>query len=312
MEKFNWIDADTILVSACMAAQHNYMLYKKDGEKIGPVKSRLQWTKDFPKLDPNKYVFRKEATLKPNDGVPIINMCKNIVMSAIRSIEVVYPDYNSMVCIEGEGNFRDDLYPNYKGNREGKIILRNELSQWVEQQYPNAVISRGIETDDTVAKWQWQGHLDFLEKGIYTHMASSCDKDARTVAGKLYNQCKGTELLISELEADRWFCTQMLYGDSVDNIKGINGPISKELSIQLGVVPNAKGMGLSRAKKIMEKATTSRECFEIVLRCYRNVHRDRFLDAIQEEAIALRMQHTDNERYIILNHMLQLKVDLYE
>ena len=173
-------------------------------------------------------------------------------------------------------------------------------------------MSFGCETDDTVATWQWRGYQDYLKTGIYTHMCSSCDKDAKTVAGKLYNFGKDIEYLITELEADRWFCTQMLSGDSIDNIKGINGPITKELSKQLGVRANSMGVGDVTAKNIMEQQTTSKECFETLIRCYRNVHNTHWHDAMQQEAIALRMQHVEGERYKILDHMLHLGVDLYE
>lgn len=311
-EKLNWIDADTILVAACMAAQYNCMAYHINGQPHGPTKSKLQWTKDFPKLNPDHFEFRKEATLKENGREPAMNLCKNIVVAAVRKIEAKYPDYTAWVCIEGKGNYRKELYPNYKGTRSGEIILRKELSRWVVDHFPRVKLSFGCETDDTVAMWQWCGHLDFLKTGTYTHMVSSCDKDAKTVAGKLYNFGKDIEYLITELEADRWFCTQMLSGDSIDNIKGINGPISKDLSKELGVRANSLGVGDITAKNIMATAATSKECFELLLRCYRDVHGDSWLVAMQLEAIALRMQHVEGERYKILDHMLHLGVDTNE
>lgn len=310
-EKCNWIDADTILVAACMAAQYNCMVYEK-GHAIEPTKSRLQWTKDNPDDDPGKYEFRKEATLKENGREPAINLCKNIVVAAVRKIEAKYPDYKSWVCIEGSGNFRKELYPHYKATRSGSIILRKELSRWVVDHFPRVKLSFGCETDDTVAIWQWRGYQDYLKTGVYTHMASSCDKDAKTVAGKLYNFGKDIEYTITELEADRWFCTQLLAGDSIDNIKGIDGPISKDLSKQLGVRPNSKGLGITTATNILSDATTSKECFQRVVTCYRDVHGESWPDDLQEEAIALRMQHVEGERYVILAHMFHLGVDIDE
>ena len=310
-EKYNFIDADTILVAACMSAQHNCMVYKF-GKKIGPVKSKLQWTKNNPDADPDKFEFRKEATLKESGREPAIDICKHAVIAAIRKIEAKYPDYKAWVCIEGRGNYRKKLYPNYKVNRSGEIILRKELSRWVIDHFPRVIVSFGCETDDTVAKWQWHGHQNFKRTGIYSHMVSSCDKDALTVAGKVYNHCKDIEHIVSELEADRWFCTQLLYGDSIDNIKGINSGIGQELLSQMNVRFNSKGVGLITAQNIMKTPKTSEKCFETVVRCYRNVHGDNWLNALQEEAIALRMQHIEGERYDILDHMLHLEVDIYE
>ncbi|MCP4392667.1 MAG: hypothetical protein GY804_00075 [Alphaproteobacteria bacterium] len=308
MDKCNWIDADTIIVSACMAAQHNYMVYKNN-KPIEPTKSRLQWTKDYPDKNPNEYTFVREATLKDNGSQPIISVCMDIVVAAIRKIEAKYPDYKAWVCIEGSGNFREDLYPNYKGNREGSILLRKELSRWVVDHFPRVKVSFGCETDDTVAKWMWKGYQDFLKTGEYSHMATSCDKDARTVAGKLYNSCKDVELFIDELEADRWFCTQLLMGDSVDNIKGINGSLSKSITDLYEVRANSRGVGEKTAIGIMRHATSSKECFEIVMECYKDVHEDNWLPALQQEAIALRMQHFKGELYSISLHMEKLGIN---
>lgn len=303
------IDADTLVIRAAMSGQLNYSVYQ-DNKFLYPTKSKLQWTKDFPKENPDEYEFRKEATLKKGNRGALIAKCKVAIKNSIKDIENKYPDRKSWICIEGEGNYREDIYPDYKGQRDGQILLRDELCDWVKERFPRVIIAEGCETDDRCARYMWEGYQDFLKTGEYTYMVASCDKDLRTVAGLLYNYCKDEEVEISELEADRWFCTQLLYGDSIDNIKGINSPISCELLKSYGVKPNKKGVGEVTAKNLMATATTSKECFEIVMECYKDAHKDKWLWAMKLEAIALRMQHTKDERYNIQKHMEHLGINL--
>lgn len=302
-----FIDADSIVVRAALAAQTNFCLYQ-DGRRIKPIKSKLQWTKDNPKLNPDSYQFVKEATLNNSRGKPVIDICKYSIRKAIKDIEKAYPDRKSWVCIEADGNHRDDLYPDYKGTRSGEILLRGELSSWVKEVFPRVVLAFGCETDDRVAQYMWKGHQDFLATGVYTNIAASLDKDLRTVAGVLYNYDTRVETVITELDADRWFCTQILMGDAVDNIKGINGALPKELTEKYGVRANSRGVGERTAEAILSSCRTSRECFERLIECYKAVHDDEWLPKLQLEAVALRMQHTKGELYNIADHFRHLGI----
>jgi len=313
-ELHNFIDADTILVSACMMSQTNYVVYTKEGKRVSPAKSKKNWCELNPKKDPNDYNFVQEATLIQKGFTPTISICKSNVTASIKRISDKYPDHKTWVCIEGEGNYRDDLYPYYKGNRNGEILLRRELSQWVIDTFPRVIVSEGCETDDTVATQMWKGHQDFLKTGVHTRMISCCDKDLMTVAGKLYNYGKDKEHIIDELEADRWFCTQLLYGDSTDNIKGINNPLPEEFLKKYGVRANAKGVGEKTAAALVAGLEKSSDCFERVIEAYREVYGDEWLPALQEEAIALRMCHHDYEKksgthYKIENHLRELGIN---
>lgn len=303
------VDADTIIVRAAMSAQTNFVVYA-DGVEVAPTKSRLQWTKDNPDLDPDKFEFRREERLKPDSTRPVSELAKFSIKKTIKFIQRKYPDRKLWICLEGEGNYRDDLYPAYKGQREGKILLRKELSAWVAENYPRVVIAEGCETDDRCAQYMWQGYQDFKKTGVYTYMVASCDKDLRTVAGLLYNYCNDEEVEIDELEADRWFGTQLLMGDSIDNIKGINGVLSKEFMQERGVKHNAKGVGQATAKNLLKNANSSSEVFQTVVDCYKDVHGKNWLYALREEGLALRMQHVKDERYDIAKHLKHLGVEL--
>lgn len=301
------IDADTIVVRAAMASQTNFVVYK-NGKRITPTKSRLQWTKDNPDLNPDDYEFRKEATLIQYGHQPAINLCKNAVIKAVREIEAQYPEYKAWVCLEAEGNYRQQYYPDYKGQRDGDILLRTELTQWVTQTFPRVILAFGEETDDVCAKFMWLGHQNFKKTGVYTHMVASCDKDLKTVAGKLYNYCKKKEHFLSEVDADKWFCQQLLQGDNIDNIKGINGGLSKEFCTEHGL-RKTKGVGDKTAENLLKSAETSKECFERVIEAYKDVHGDDWIPRLKEEGIGLRMRHVKDEIYDIRNHLTHLGID---
>jgi len=305
------IDADTIIVRAAMAAQTNYVVYK-DGRCISPTKSKLQWTKDNPRLNPAEYEFRRESTLIQTGRQPTIDICKYSIIKTIQNIEKKYPDRKAWVCLEASGNFREELYPNYKGTRQNKILLRKELVEWVKESFPRVILAFGRETDDVVATYMWKGYKDFKLTGVYTYMCASCDKDLRTVAGLLYNYCKDEEIEISELEADRAFCGQLLEGDNIDNIKGINGALSKEFCKEKGVRHSSKGVGKKTAENLLKVCKTSKEIFETTIEAYKDVHGDRWLYCMREEGIALRMQHTKGERYDIQKHLEYLGIDCDE
>lgn len=305
------LDADSIVVRAAMASQTNYVVYK-DGRRIKPTKSKLQWTKDHPDLNPDDYEFREEATLIQTGRQPAIDICKYSIIKTIKKIEREYSDRKVWVCLEASGNFRDELYPNYKGNRKTEILLRKPLVEWIKETFPRVILAFGCETDDIVARHMWKGYKDFQRTGVYTYMAASCDKDLRTVAGLLYNYCKDEETEISELEADRWFCEQLLQGDDVDGVKGINGALTEDFAKAKKIRYSSKGVGKKTAENLLKGCKTSKECFEVVIEAYKNVHGDKWLAAMKEEGIALRMQHYKDERYDIQKHLEHLGIDCAE
>jgi hypothetical protein len=317
VDKYIVVDSDTIIIKSCMSVQTNLSVYKDD-QFICGAKSIKQWciengTKDaegnVTPASTDGYEFRKEARLVTNSPENIlVARCKAQITKAFKEIQDKYPDRKMIIVLEAENNFREDYYPQYKQQRDGEIILRKKLSKWVGTHFKNVQFAFGQETDDIVAIYMWKGYRDKLKTGEYTYVISSCDKDLRTVAGKLYNYCDNTEQEISELEADRWFCTQVLYGDNIDNVQGIGKPLSKALCQKYGVRPNTRGVGETTAVGIMASCESSKECFERLVECYKDAWGDEWLDRLKFESFPLRMRHVPNEMYDITKHMDHLGV----
>ena len=127
----------------------------------------------------------------------------------------------SRLFIQGEGNFRKDILPEYKANRKGKpkpphhkAIRDYIINNW------DAVVVMGEEVDDKLGYTQ----------GDDTIICSS-DKDLDCIPGSHFNWSpknvgKGV-YDVSEVEANRNFYIQCLTGDATDNIAGVKKSVGK-------------------------------------------------------------------------------------
>lgn len=117
-------------------------------------------------------------------------------------------------------NFRKDIYPDYKANRNKlvKPVLLRELEQYLMDTC-SVLILPGLEADDVMGIYATNKRLlpAYDERIIV-----SADKDLNTVPGLHYNPNK-SELgvyNVTQEEADRFFMTQTVMGDSTDNYPG--------------------------------------------------------------------------------------------
>lgn len=114
-----------------------------------------------------------------------------------------------------DNNFRYKVaktYP-YKGTRKDRdkpkhyqAIKDHILKRWTSE------ITKGMEADDGMGKAQTKQTI-----------ICSIDKDMDMIVGWHYNWKRYTIYYVSRWEAQLAFWTQMITGDSVDNIKGIYG-----------------------------------------------------------------------------------------
>jgi len=158
------------------------------------------------------------------------------------------PEYR-MYCT-GSNNFRYSIYPEYKAHRGEDPTYREAVKQYAIQKW-GAILSDGCEADDLIAIDQTTA----LENDEEETMIVSIDKDFDQVPGWHHNpgiQRKGVwvtqprRYLVSPTDAIRFFYTQLLTGDTTDNIKGV------------------PGIGKKKAAKILEGLSTERELLEAV------------------------------------------------
>ena len=110
-------------------------------------------------------------------------------------------------------NFRKDIFPAYKKNREGayKPDCLSEVFNVMQEEH-DCLIYPKLEADDVLGIYCSSG------EGI----AVTIDKDLKGVEGWHYNPEKEDEpRFVSDSEAEEWFCIQWMSGDSTDGIPGL-------------------------------------------------------------------------------------------
>lgn len=140
--------------------------------------------------------------------------------SLISDVLLAYIDHYYIVYLTGGNNFRHDVAVTapYKGNRKAKDkpILLEDIRKYAVE-YWDAVMVEGEEADDAIAVAASTTYLN--DHPIMV----SIDKDFDQVAGLHYNFVKKEEYFVSTFDGLKSFYKQILTGDTIDNIIGVDG-----------------------------------------------------------------------------------------
>ena len=142
---------------------------------------------------------------------------------------------NDVLCCMSDhaGNFRKQVWPDYKSNRRKsrKPVGYVAFCDWVRETYSTATRPM-LEADDVMgiigSKPGNEGKVTIV----------SDDKDMKTIPGRLYRPMSDELLEISEADADRYFLTQVLTGDTADGYKGVPGIGPKKAETIIGPRPH--------------------------------------------------------------------------
>lgn len=187
------------------------------------------------------------------------------------------------IYVDGQGNFRHDIanIKPYKGTRSGvKPFYYDRIEKWLIEDM-KAVVIEDIECDDAVCIAMNHG----FKKGL-KYVGATTDKDARGTVGWLYNYDKMDEPeFIDVISAERAFYTQMLTGDSIDNIQGCRqaGAACKEAKL-IAKSEDVQEMFELVSQKYIDKAVKSG-----LVRSYRDDSQISVVDEFLENARLLRM-----------------------
>lgn len=148
-----------------------------------------------------------------------------------------------LFCFTETPNFRYDVLPTYKHNRKDtdKPDMLYQLRQYVEDNYEIKVKPR-LEADDVM------GILGTLTQDKY--IICTIDKDLKQIAGHHYNWMHDETFEISWQEAELYFYTQVLTGDSTDGYRG------------------CPYIGVKRAKKLFDEMKPFETYWEVVVKAY--------------------------------------------
>jgi len=147
--------------------------------------------------------------------------------------------------LTGSNNFRNEIAKTapYKGNRVmAKPYHYQLLREYMERAWGFEVID-GMEADDAIGI---EAYRHEPEETIIV----SIDKDLNMIRGHHYNFVKEEKYFVTEEEATRNFYLQILTGDKIDNIIGLDG------------------IGPVKSKKLLKDCNTELEMYEAVLKAY--------------------------------------------
>jgi 5'-3' exonuclease len=173
------------------------------------------------------------------------SILEDIIFEVLWDYEPDRDEGSYRIFLTGKDNFRNDISVTheYKGNRK-KVDKPPHLSDIRDYMVNvwDAKVSYGEEADDLI--------------GIYstkigpTCLVVSIDKDMLQLPCHHYNPNKREYKTVSEIDGLRFFYTQLLTGDSVDNIIGLYG------------------IGPKKAEAILLGAEDELEMFSRVLNAY--------------------------------------------
>jgi 5'-3' exonuclease len=148
------------------------------------------------------------------------------------------------IFLSGEGNFRYDIFPEYKANRKDTVRPKwlQPCREYLVTEW-KAKLAHGCEADDLMA---------IEQRGTKETVICTIDKDLLQVPGLHYNFVKNEWYEIYPFGGLKKFYTQLIMGDRSDGIPGI------------------AGLGPVKAGKMLEGCETEQEMFDVCREAYDN------------------------------------------
>ena len=184
-------------------------------------------------IDGSGFIFRAFHALPPMnraDGTPV-NAVFGFTKMLIKLIEDTDADHIAVIFDKARKTFRNDIYPDYKANRDAppeELIPQFALvREATEALNVPAIDMEGFEADDLIATFAKRAAAEGLEVTIV-----SSDKDLMqlvtervTMFDAMKNRVIGHEQVIEKFGVgpERVVDVQALAGDSSDNVPGVQG-----------------------------------------------------------------------------------------
>lgn len=188
-------------------------------------------------LDGDIIAYRSAASAEGDPEEIAILRTNNLLVEILETTQA-----DSFICyLTGSNNFRKEIFPDYKANRKQPRPKHLEACREFLCRDYKAIVTDGHEADDE------------LGMGLSNDKIScSIDKDLLQVPGEHYNFVRREFITITPEQGIRNFYSQMLIGDTSDNIKGVDG------------------IGIKRAARLLDPLTTEEEMFDCVRQLYKD------------------------------------------
>ncbi len=184
--------------------------------------------------------------------------------------------------LTGKNNYRYEIAKTvpYKGNRkDAKKPKHYDALRECMITRLGAVIVDGQEADDEVAIKMSAYPDKYLLVGV--------DKDLRQIPGWHHNPKKAETDYVTDFDGYKAFCTQLLTGDRVDNIPGL------------------EGIGPVKASKALKDAKTKEELLQAVWKVYQE--KEHGIEYLTEQARLLWLRREENQLWMPPDFILNNK-----
>ena len=208
------IDADSAIYKAgCANEERSYLIIEAE---TGGVAGEEKYKRDAVALVEEKAKRGGEWIIeKHKKAGPLAHALSNAKIVCGNMTTLAHKE--RQMFISGEGNFRYDIYADYKGKRDpaDRPLQEEDIRQYLIKHWGAETVD-AEEADDRVSYLQCQAEPK-------STCIVSIDKDLLNTPGYNFNYDKQELKWISEEEADLNFARQLLMGDSTDNIPGLRG-----------------------------------------------------------------------------------------
>ena len=286
------IDGDIVVYRAGFASQsYSHKVVDQDGDVLEEFSSKAD-ANDFVELlalsEDITPKIETEVLPKSHDDVEMIvdTMIKNIIVGSESTDYIVY--------LTGKTNFRNEVATirEYKGNRSSSTrpVHYQYIRDYIEDQHPT-ITSDNCEADDLCAMrlfTEFKKAQKSKRKLNCEAILCSIDKDLRNIPGYHYNIKSKKIDWVTPKMANKHFASQLLTGDSCDNIPGISYLSGKK-----------KKVGPVGAKKFLKEATSIPELYSAVCDVYAEHVGEDWENKLQEVGTLLWMQRSPEEEFDI-------------
>lgn len=313
-KKLALYDFDTpIYASACIIQESPLIVEHKLSKRKKEFKNKTEWG-NFLRSDKGRgysaddFNIVQDVRLKED-----VSHALYILKWGIDKARKLEWTEDIQLFVGGKGNYRKDLYPEYKGSRPEKPIAFLQCYEYVTKHYKQmTVICDMEEAEDQVsirshAAYQHARKLKDREK--MDVVVCAIDKDTDQCEGWRYNYQK-PELgvwWVDDKTAWRAFCLQCFKGDRTDDIPGLPD-LPATVKAQYGI--KTKGVGDATAEKLLEGTTTIKEMTQRVIDVWRETYPEEWEKKLNLTAILLRLRKVDGEMFNFVDNARKMGVEV--
>lgn len=218
------VDGDVVLFRAGFGAEHTeYLVSYRDEQFDEDVVINCRYKKDAVEVVKGLTERDIEAEIEAIQILePLANALHNvktILTSIVNTLGADPSDVTVWLSGPSEQNYRRQVatIKEYKGNRKDarRPTYEKEIRDYIMQRF-NGKITVGQEADDAMGIAQMA--VSFGQSCIVTN-----DKDLDMIPGLHYNFVTDEKYVVDDQTATWLFYSQLLKGDSTDNIMGVPG-----------------------------------------------------------------------------------------